>query len=177
MSKYVATACLLFCTVLSGGVFAQDMSLSNTLALAEGIDRHNSRAVRAIQTNLAYYSFYAGPVDGLWGPQTELAIDLAFRAEQPHLYQIVEHTSDNGVASLVPISVAVSVVPSDSFVTLPHINRTVPEYYHIEGRGTVWLDIRYQSRETAQRYQTLSVDRVDGYRVIAPTIRVPVVRH
>lgn len=175
-SKSLAAVCFAFYTSLSCGVFAQDMTLSDTLSLAERIGPHDYRAVRAVQTNLAYYSFYSGPIDGVWGPQTELAVEFALRSERPQLYQIVEHSSSN-VVSLVPISVPVSIVPSDSFVTLPHINRVVPAYYHIEGQGNVWLDIGYQSNETAQRYQTLSVDRVDGYRVISPTVRVPVVRH
>lgn len=177
MSKRLSTALLLLLAVLSGGAFAQDMSLSETLSLAERADRRDWRSVRTIQTQLAYYSYYAGPIDGVWGPQTDMAIILAHRAEQPRLFQVIEHGTNQGTASLVPISSPVRVVPASSYVTLPHIDRVVPEYYHIEGQGTVWLDIAFHAADVAQRYQTLSVDRIDGYRVITPAGRVPVVRN
>ncbi len=158
-------------------VHAQDMTLHDTLIVADNVPHHDSRTIRQIQRNLAHYAYYSGPIDGVWGPQTQLGIDLANRAERPDLYQVEEHDDGTGLVTLVPISAAVTLVPTDSYVTLPHINRTVPAYYHIAGQGTVWLDVAYDTRDSAQRYRTLMVDRIDGYRVISPTVRVPVIRH
>lgn len=152
---------------------AQDITLFEALTMAEHVNHHDPRTIRTIQRNLAYYSYYAGPIDGIWGPQTQLAVDLANRAERPHLYQVVEH--EGGEATLIPLAAAVSFVPSDSYITLPHMNRVVPAYFHVEGQGTVWLDVSRRTNDTAQRYRTTFVDRADGYRTISPTMRVPVV--
>jgi hypothetical protein len=178
MIKKLAAAAITSCLGFGPMVVqAQNLTLHDTLVAAQVVSHHDRHTVRMIQRNLAHYAYYSGPIDGIWGPQTEMAVDLAHRAAYPHLYQVVDHEDGSGNVTLVPIQAAVTVVQSDRYVTLPHINRSVPAYYHIEGQGTVWLDIAYDTRPTAQRYDTLMVDRVDGYRVIAPTVRVPVVRH
>ncbi len=161
---------------------AQTVRLADVLMAASHGEHGDRQFTRWVQRQLRHYSYYSGPIDGIWGPQTEAAIDLANRAAQPHVFNLVEEPGASGQARLIPVAPAfaaedLGLVPVNGRVTIPHVPATVPSAFAWSAdRGALRYDLIART-DTAQRYETVFVDRADGYRVIAPSEVVVIHRH
>ncbi|WP_071675929.1 peptidoglycan-binding domain-containing protein [Nioella nitratireducens] len=182
VTRWAIGLAILLAAATTDAAEAQEARLSDVLLVAEHGSQSDRSLTRWVQRHLQGYGYYAGAIDGIWGPQTDTAVQLALRAAQPHVFNVVEDPAGTGRVQLLPVAPGstpgqLGLGPVDARITVPHMPAVVPSAYaRRPDMGALVHDL-IPRRDAAQRYDTLFVDRADGYRIIVEREVVEVIRH